>query len=133
MMIAPIIYIDQSEIQGGKRPQLEAAINELVEFIEANEPRLIAYDIYFSEDHARMTVLHVHSDAASLEFHMTVAGHLFPKFAEFIKLQRIDIYGEVPDYLVERLRQKARLLGTGNVLVHGRRAGFARFPISGTA
>ena len=125
-MIAPIVYVDHSEIQRGKLEQLEAAMNELVEFVEANEPQLIAYNVYFSEDRAQMTVLHVHSDPASLEFHMTKAGPLFPRFAEFIKLQRIDVYGELPDYLVERLKQKAQMLGSGNVLVHRRCAGFAR-------
>ena len=126
-MTEPIVYIDSSEIREGKLEELKTAMNELVEFIEANEPRLIAYNVYFKEDGSRMTVVHVHPDSASLGFHMKVAGPLFPKFAEFIKLLTIDVYGKPSDDLVEQMRQKAQMLGNGTVLVHELHAGFARF------
>ncbi len=128
-MSEPIVYIDCSEIREGKLEELKTAIIELVELVEANEPRLIAYNVYLTEDGTRMTVLHVHPDSASLEFHMKVAGPAFPKFAEFIKLLTIDVYGKPSDNLVEQMRQKAQLLGNGTVLVHGLHAGFVRFKI----
>ena len=127
-MSKPIIYIDQSEVQDGKFGELQTAMNELVEFVETNEPQLIAYNVYFSKDRTRMTVLHVHSDSASLEFHMRVAGRMFPKFAEFIRLVAIDIYGKPSDDLVEQLKEKAEMLGSGAVQVHDLHAGLARFP-----
>lgn len=119
-----IIYVDHSEIRETKLDQLKAAMNELVEFVEANEPQLIAYHVYFNDDGTEMTVLHVHRDSASLEFHMKVAGPAFLKFAEFIKLLAIDVYGKPSEDLVKRLQRKAQLLGTGNVTVHARHAGF---------
>jgi hypothetical protein len=128
-MSEPIVYMDSSEIRDGKLEKLKTAMSELVEFVEANEPELIAYNVYFNEDGTRMTVIHVHPGSASLEFHMRVAGPLFPKFAEFIKLLTIDVYGKPTDQLVEQMRQKAQMLGNGTVLVHGLEAGFARFPI----
>lgn len=127
-MPGPIVYIDHSEVLDGKLEELKGAMNELIEFVESNEPQLIAYNVYFSEDRARMTVLHIHSDPASLEFHMQVAGPLFPRFAKFIKLLRIDVYGQPGDHLVEQLRQKARMLRSGTVQVHRLHNGFARFP-----
>ncbi|MDP2674260.1 MAG: hypothetical protein Q8Q00_05050 [Dehalococcoidia bacterium] len=126
-MSEPIVYIDSSEIHEGKLEELKTAMNELAEFVEVNEARLIAYNVYFKEDGTRMTVVHVHPDSASLEFHMKVAGPLFPKFAEFIKLLTIDVYGKPSDDLVEQMRQKAQMLGNGTVLVHELHAGFARF------
>lgn len=126
-MSEPIVYIDCSEIREGKIEKLKSAMNELAEWVEANEPRLIAYNVYLTEDGTRMTVVHVHPDSASLEFHMEVAGPAFPKFAEFIKLLRIDVYGKPGDDLVERMRQKAQMLGNGTVLVHRLHAGFTRF------
>lgn len=124
-----IVYVDNSEIREGRLEELKRAMKELVEFVEANEPRLIAYNAYFNEDATRMTVIHVHPDSASLEFHMKVAGSLFPKFAEFMKLLTIDVYGQPSDALVDQLRQKAQTLGNGTVQVHGLHAGFARLPI----
>ena len=126
-MSEPTIYIDQSEIREAKLEELKTAMNELVEFVEVNEARLIAYNVYFKEDGTRMAVVHVHPDSTSLEFHMKVAGPLFPKFAEFIKLLTIDVYGKPSDDLVEQMRQKAQMLGNGTVLVHELHAGFARF------
>jgi hypothetical protein len=102
-------------------------MNELVKFVETNEPRLIAYNVYLNADGTKMTVVHVHSDSTSLEFHLRVAGPLFPKFGKFIKLLRIDVFGKPSDHLVEQLRQKAQILGSGTVLVHEFHAGFARF------
>jgi hypothetical protein len=84
--------------------------------------------VYFNERRARMTVIHIHPDAESLEFHMKVAGPLFPKFAGFVKLLRIDLYGAPSENIVEQLRQKAEVLGGGTVNVHSLHAGFARFP-----
>lgn len=128
-MSEPIVYIDSSEVRDGRLEELKTAMNELIEFVEANEPQLIAYNVYFKEDGTRMTVVAVHPDSASLDFHMKVAGPLFPKFAEFIKLLTIDVYGKPSDELVEQMRQKAQMLGTGTVVAHGLHAGFARFLI----
>lgn len=126
-MPEPIIYIDCSEIREGMFEKLKTAMNELVGFVKANEPRIIAYNVYLTGDGTRMTVVHVHPDSASLEFHMKVAGPAFPKLVEFIKLLTIDVYGEPGDGLVEQLRRKAQMLGNGTVQVHGLHAGFARF------
>lgn len=126
-MSEPIIYIDRSEIREGKLEELKTSLKELVQLIEVNEPRLIAYNAYFSEDGTRMTVVHVHSDSASLKFHMKIAGPAFPKFVEFIKLLTIDVYGNPDGEILEPLRQKARMLGNATVTFHGLHVGFARF------
>jgi quinol monooxygenase YgiN len=123
-----ITYVDRSEIRPGKLAELKTAMNELVEFVEANEPDLISYDVYFSEDASKMTVIHVHATSASLEWHMKVAGPKFPRFAEFIKMSGIEIFGSPPSHLVEQLRHKAEMLGDAKVLIHEPQAGFARIP-----
>lgn len=122
-----IVIIDSSEVREGKLDDLKAAMRELVKFAEANEPEMIAYNVYLSEDGRQVTVLQVHPNSASAEFHMKVAGPAFAKFAEFIKMSGIDIYGNPSRDLLERLRLKARMLGGGAVVVHELHAGFSRF------
>ena len=122
----PIIYVDRSDVRPGKLAELEAALDELAAFIEEYEPRLLAYRVYFDEDRTRMTVLHVHPDAASLDFHMREAGPRFPAFAEYLRLRSIDVFGDPGDDLLDRLREKAARLGDGTVRVHDLQAGFAR-------
>jgi hypothetical protein len=127
-MSDPIIYVDHSEIREGQLEALKAAMNELAQFVEAHEPRLYAYRVYFDDRRARMTVIHIHPDAESLAFHMKVAGPLFPRFADFVKLLRIDLYGVPSAYIVEQMRRKAEALGGGTVKMHTLQAGFARLP-----
>jgi len=125
----PIVYVDTSEVREGRLDELKTAMDDLTEFVEANEPRLLAYNVYFSDDGSRMTVLHINPDSASLEFHMKVAGPKFPPIGEYITMLAIDVYGRPDDALVERLRQKSELLGSGSVRVHELHSGFARlFP-----
>lgn len=67
------------------------AIHELVEFVETPEPQLIGYAFYINEEATRMTLVAIHPDSASLEFHLEIGGPVFRKFTGFIKLQTIEI------------------------------------------
>lgn len=60
-------------------------MDDLARFVQANEPQMLAYNVYFNDDGTRMTVLHINPDSASLEFHMKMAGPRFPPIDEFIK------------------------------------------------
>ena len=73
-----------------------------------------------------MTVVQVHPDSASMEYHMTVAGPTFPGFAELITPSTLDVYGEPSEELLELLRRKVRMLGDATVVVHELQAGFTR-------
>jgi hypothetical protein len=121
-----ILYVDASDVREGALEQLKPAIERLVDFIEANEPRLIAYNVYFSEDGTRMTVASIHPDSASLEYHMEVAGPLFREFVELVTLSAIYIYGAPSEKVLQQSRTKARLLGRGRVVVQSLHAGFTR-------
>ena len=127
-MSSPIVYVDTSQIRPGRLAELQAAMRELAAFVEANEPRLIAYHVYFDEAGTRMTVLHIDPDPEALAFHMRTAGPKFPPIGEFIDLLSIDVYGEVSDALAEQLRHKAELLGRGVVRMHQLHSGFTRLP-----
>jgi hypothetical protein len=127
-MAQPIVYVDTSEVRPGRLEELKAAMDDLARFVQANEPQLLACHVYFNDDGTRMTVLHINPDSASLEFHMEVAGPRFPPIGEFIKMLSIDVYGRPDGGLVQRLRQKAEMLGSGTVRVHDFHAGFARMP-----
>jgi hypothetical protein len=125
-MPQPIYYIDTSSIREGKLAELKAAMTDLAAFVEANMPRLISYGFFLDEARTQMTVVAIHPDSASLEFHMDVGGAEFRKFADLIDLVRIQVYGKVSDAVLERLQQKARMLGTGAVVTHDYHAGFTR-------
>jgi hypothetical protein len=120
-----VVYLDTSDVRPGKLAELKAAMEDLAHFVEANEPRIIAYNVYFSGDGTRMSVLHVHQDLPSLDFHLKVAGPRFPPVAPLVQLRSIEVFGAVNEDLVKQLEAKTQLLG-GIVIIHDRHAGFAR-------
>ena len=75
-MPGPLVYIDTAEIREGALGNLKPAIEELASFVKAHA-QLIAYNVYLSDDGARMNVMHLHRDSASLEYHMNMAGPAF--------------------------------------------------------
>jgi len=125
-MEGPIVFVDVSDIRAGRLDELRRAVAELAEFVERNEPDPITYQVFFSADGRRMTVLQIHPDSASMERHMEVAGPVFARFADLLVLWTIDIYGSPSERVVEQLSRKAELLGTATVVVHDRQAGFVR-------
>jgi hypothetical protein len=126
-MSGPLIYLDTSDVREGALEELKGAITELAEFVEANQPQLISYHVYVSDDGSQMTVMHVHPDSASLDRYMDVAGPRFGRFKDLVTLAAIRIYGEPSEKALRQLQDKARLLGTGDVIVQGLHVGFSRF------
>lgn len=121
----PIVYIDHSDIRDGKLEELKAGIRRLVDFLDTREPQLISYGFHIDEDAGRMTVVAVHPDSASLEFHVEIGGPEFRKLADFISLTSIEVYGRPSEKALEQVRRKAAALGDGGSVVSiGRFAGF---------
>jgi hypothetical protein len=121
----PIVYIDHSDIRGGSLEELKAGVRQLVEYIDAREPQLITYGFYIDEQGAKMTVVAIHPDPASLELHLDIGSREFSKLAHLLTLNAIECYGRPSDKALEQLRHKADTLGNGGaVLAIDRFAGF---------
>ena len=123
----PIIYVDRSRIVEGRVQELKRGLRALVEFVERHEPRLISYGFFLDEARSRMTVIAIHPDTASLEFHMDVAGPEFRKLKDLVELTEIEVYGPMSESALAPLREKTRMLGGGGkVVVLEAEAGFSR-------
>ncbi len=128
-MSDPIVYIDRSDIREGKLEEVRSGIHDLVEFVDAREPQLLAYGFYIDEKGTGLTVVAIHPDSSSLEFHMEIGAPAFRKFTELIDLRTIEVYGRPSDKVLEQLQQKVEMLGeNGSVVVHELHAGFMRLP-----
>jgi quinol monooxygenase YgiN len=126
-MSEPILVIDRSDVREGRRAELETAVKALVEFVAANEPRVISYEVYLDDDDGtRMTVVQLHPDSASMENHMRLAASEFPGFADLLELRTMDVFGWPSETLLGQLRAKVEMLGDATIEVHSRHAGFAR-------
>lgn len=107
-MASPLIYVGVHAVQPGKFEVAKQASSELVTFLEANHPRMMAFEIYFDDDANEMKVIQVHPDEDSLRFHLQVAGEKIARAYEVLDVTtKIDIYGTPSDALVDQIRQMA--------------------------
>lgn len=127
-MAAPIYYLDRSDVRPGRLEDLKRAFDDLATFVEDNEPQLLSYAVYFSDDGKQSSVLHVHRDEASLRRHMEMIQPRLAPFAELLELREIEVFGEIGPELTGQLNAKLRLLGTQGLVVRHGQAGFVRTP-----
>ena len=69
-MPGPFIFIATNRLREGRFHAEQQRVPALSGFIEASEPRLIAFNEYVNEERSEVTVVQVHPDAASFEFHL---------------------------------------------------------------
>jgi hypothetical protein len=127
-MAEPLIFINTYRVKDGQFEGFRDATPEWLEFVEANNPRVVHFGAYIDEDRAEVTIVQVHPDAASLELQTeVVAGRLFEwqKFVDW-KSMSVVICGNLTDRLLEQMRQVA---GSGvAVAVKGPVGSFTRLP-----
>jgi quinol monooxygenase YgiN len=105
-MSEPFAYIGTFTIKSGKLEEARRFFQEHVDLIETNEPRLIAFNFYFDEQGNKASVVQVHPDADSMEFHMKViAAHMNDAFDYIERIESEQYYGPMTDSLSEILRQ----------------------------
>ena len=71
-MSGPFIFLATNRLKPGASDRECRRVPGLVDFIEAGEPRLLAFNEYINAERTEVTVVQVHPDAASMEFHMGV-------------------------------------------------------------
>ena len=108
-MSAPFIFIATNRLREGKLVAERHRAADLVSFIEANEPQLLAFNEYVNEDGTEVGVVQIHPDAASMELHMDVVAERAARaYAETLEATTsIQVYGEPSDAVVEMLRRQA--------------------------
>ena len=108
-MSGPFIFIATNRLKPGAYEAERRRVPGLVDFIEAGEPRLLAFNEYINPTRTEVTVVQVHPDAASMEFHMGVVGERAAKaYAETLDATtQVQVFGAPSDAVVEVLRAQA--------------------------
>ena len=107
-MSGPLVYIGTYTIKNGRLEECKQRLGELVDLVETNEPRLLAFHIYLDEQGSRIGVVQVHPDADSMEFHLKVVSeHLTGAFEYLETTQSEQLYGAPSHTLAETLRAYA--------------------------
>ena len=108
-MSSPFIFIATNRLKPGALDRERDRVPGLVEFIEAHEPRLIAFNEYVNESADEVTVVQVHPDAASMEAHMEIVRErASAAYADTLDATvRVQVFGRPTDAILEILRQQA--------------------------
>lgn len=103
-MTGPFIYIGNYTIKPGQLDVARKRIADLVAFVETNEPRMIAFHCFLDEEGRQFSVVQVHPDSASMEFHMEVNAKHFATSFDFLDSQfKEQFYGTISDSLATEL------------------------------
>ena len=103
-MSEPLIVVLNYSIKPGKEEEARKRIAEHVDFVETNVPRMIAFHMYLNEDGDRLSIVQVHPDSASLEFHMQVnAKHFATAFDWLDTSLGQQFFGPISDALAAEL------------------------------
>jgi hypothetical protein len=71
-MSQPFIYVGTYRLKPGKLDSFKETCAGLAEYVESNEPRLLAFNFYSddNDEGAEVSCVQVHPDAESMVFHM---------------------------------------------------------------
>jgi quinol monooxygenase YgiN len=114
-MSQPFISIATLRIKKGKLDDFTRSYREVVETVKEHEPRIIAFHGFVNEDGTEMTIIQVHPDTASMDFHMQVltdrlAEHVARALGpELIEPKQVEYYGTPSESALEMDRQVAGL------------------------
>jgi quinol monooxygenase YgiN len=103
-MSGPLIYVGTYTIKQGDQEDARRRLAELVDFVETNEPRVIAFNTYLDRDGNTVSIVQVHPDSASMEFHMQVnAKHFATAFDWLDTSMSGQYFGPISDALAAEL------------------------------
>jgi hypothetical protein len=108
-MTCPFIFIATNRLKEGRLESEKTRLPDLVDFIQANEPRLIAFNEYANEEGTEVAVVQVHPDAESMLFHMKlIAERAAGAYADTIEATtNIQVFGVPGAEVADMLRRQA--------------------------
>jgi hypothetical protein len=108
-MAGPFIFIATNRLKAGKLEAERLRVPGLVDFIEANEPRLIAFHEYANKEGTEVAVVQVHPDTDSFESHMGVVQERAARaYEETLEATTsINVFGTPTEGILEMFRRAA--------------------------
>jgi hypothetical protein len=105
-MSGPLVFITRSTVKPGKWEQQLEHDHEATEIVDSEEPRVIAFNTWSSEDQAEMSCIQVHPDAESLDAHLKIFyERLAERAGDALETYEIDIYGTPSEGVLKSMQQ----------------------------
>jgi hypothetical protein len=109
MATAPFIFIATNRLKPGRLAAESGRVPGLCDFIEASEPRILAFNEYANDEGTEVGVVQVHPDIDSFAFPMDVVRERASRaYAETLDATTsIQVFGTPSEAILEMLRNSA--------------------------
>lgn len=93
-MAGPLILISRATVKPGQRETYETHLREAIDIVRAEEPNMLGFHHYASEDGTEVATIQVHQDPDSLDTHLKLFNERLAERAfASVDSSEIDIYG----------------------------------------
>lgn len=124
-MQEPFVFVTTHTINDGKREEVEALSESFSDFVESNEPDVLAFEFFVDDDGRTVSNVQVHPDAASMERHLQLSGEQIGRALAVTQTRSIDVYG-MPGPVLRTVLDHNVEAGVQVSIMPNRQAGFAR-------
>ena len=106
-MSTELIYTGTYRVRDGRLEDALKKLTEHTEFVEVNEPRLVAFHVFTDEAAGTVSVVQLHRDPESMEFHMRlVAEHIQSALGDYLgETVSTHVYGGAGAPIVDVIRE----------------------------
>lgn len=116
-MTGPLLFVGTYEIPPGQFEAWQQANRDMLTFMREHEPRVLGFWNYTNADQTEVSTVHLHPDAASLQFHMEAARTRISAGTALVKMKRLELYGPVGTALLAQLRAVSERSGNWPIYV----------------
>ncbi|HEX5193860.1 MAG TPA: hypothetical protein VFW09_13740 [Solirubrobacteraceae bacterium] len=124
-MSDPFIFITTHTVKNNRLKDLERVTDEFLKFVHTNEPHLLSIGAYLNDDRDRLTLVQVHRNAESMDFHLQIAGEKIHEALDVVENDSVDAYG-TPGEITQKLLDQIRATGVRVTINPNPLAGFNR-------
>jgi len=102
-MSESIMLINTMQINEGKLEDFKESVKKSLEFVEANGPQLLV-EVYLDEKNMRAYSFQFHRNSESMLSHWQMSDPYIRDVMQHITVERLDIYGQPNDAVMEGMR-----------------------------
>ena len=103
-MTEPLVMINDYRINPEQTDAFLARYAELVQVVEAEEPKMLYFAEHLAPDRAEGSTVQVHAEAANMEHHFALVGDRIAELVGYLDLHAIRVYGTPTEPVLEQLQ-----------------------------
>lgn len=129
-MAEPLIFISRSTVKAGQRETYAAHLREAIDMVRAEEPNMLGFQHFASDDGSEVATVQVHSGPDSFDTHLKLFNERLAERAyASVDVHEIEVYGEPnPDTREYMEALPERMPGLSVRVLPAYAGGFVRTP-----